>query len=46
MTKRNTIIYWVATALLVFGMLGSGISQILHVKDMDELITHVMLRIM
>jgi uncharacterized membrane protein len=41
MTKRNKIIYWVATALLSFGMLGSGISQILHVKEMDELITHV-----
>jgi uncharacterized membrane protein len=41
MTKRNIIIYWVATALLSFGMLGSGISQILHVKEMDELITHV-----
>jgi uncharacterized membrane protein len=41
MIKRNKIIYWVATALLSFGMLGSGISQILHVKEMDELITHV-----
>jgi len=38
---RNKIIYWLATALLSFGMLGSGISQILHVKEMDELITHV-----
>jgi uncharacterized membrane protein len=41
MTKRNKIIYWVATALLSFGMLSSGISQILHLKDMNELITHV-----
>jgi uncharacterized membrane protein YphA (DoxX/SURF4 family) len=41
MKKRNKIIYWIATALLSFGMLGSGISQILHVKEMDELITHV-----
>jgi uncharacterized membrane protein len=41
MTKRNKIIYWVATALLSFGMLGSGISQILHVKEMNELIAHV-----
>ncbi len=38
---RNKIIYWVATALLSFGMLGSGISQILHVKEMNELVTHV-----
>ncbi len=41
MEKRNKIIYWVATALLSFGMLGSGISQLLHLENMDELITHV-----
>lgn len=41
MKNRNKIIYWVATALLSFGMLVSGISQILHLKDMNELITHV-----
>jgi hypothetical protein len=41
MTKTNKIIYWTSTALLAFGMLGSGISQVLHVKEMDELITHV-----
>ena len=41
MTQRNKIIYWVATALLSFGMLGSGISQILHTDDMNELITHI-----
>lgn len=41
MTTRNKIIYWTATALLCFGMLGSGISQLLHLKDMNELITHV-----
>lgn len=41
MTTTNKIIYWTSTALLAFGMLGSGISQVLHVKEMDELITHV-----
>ncbi len=41
MEKRNKIIYWVATALLCFGMTASGISQILHVKEMSDLITHV-----
>jgi hypothetical protein len=41
MTKTNKIIYWVSTGLLSVGMLGSGISQLLHVKEMDELITHV-----
>jgi uncharacterized membrane protein len=40
MTKRNNIIYWVATGLLSVGMLGSGIAQILHAEDMKELITH------
>lgn len=38
---RNTIIYWVATGLLCIGMLGSGIAQILHLPEMNELITHV-----
>ncbi|HOY48132.1 MAG TPA: DoxX family protein [Flavobacteriales bacterium] len=38
---RNKIIYWVATALLSFGMLGSGISQLFHLKDMNEIITHI-----
>lgn len=41
MKKRNTIVYWVATGLLAFGMLGSGISQLLHQEEMDELIAHV-----
>jgi uncharacterized membrane protein YphA (DoxX/SURF4 family) len=41
MEKRNKIIYWVATALLCAGMTGSGISQILHLNDMNELISQV-----
>ncbi|MFZ1749359.1 MAG: DoxX family protein [Saprospiraceae bacterium] len=41
MAKRNKIIYWTATALMSVGMLGSGISQILHLEEMNELITHV-----
>jgi uncharacterized membrane protein len=41
MTRRKKIIYWIATVLLSFGMLGSGIAQLLHLKDMNELITHV-----
>ncbi|MEO8236243.1 MAG: DoxX family protein [Flavobacterium sp.] len=41
MTRRNKIIYWVPTAFLSFGMMGSGIAQMLHVKAMDELINHV-----
>ena len=41
MEKRNRIIYWVATSLLCAGMTGSGISQILHLNEMNELIYHV-----
>lgn len=41
MEKRNKIIYWVATTLLCAGMTGSGISQILHLNDMNELTAKV-----
>lgn len=41
MNMRNKIIYWVSTGLLSIGMLGSGIAQILHLPEMNELITHV-----
>ncbi len=39
MEKRNKIIYWVATALLSVGMLGSGLAQIFHAEAMVDLIT-------
>ena len=38
MEKRNKIIYWIATALLAFGMTGSGLAQIFHAKDMIDLV--------
>ncbi len=38
MQKRNTIIYWAATALLCIGMLGSGIAQLLHTTAMVDLV--------
>lgn len=38
MKKRNKIIYWVATALMSVGMLGSGLAQIFQSKDMIALI--------
>jgi uncharacterized membrane protein len=38
MTKRNKIIYWIATTLLSFGMLGSGLAQLFHAKAMIDLI--------
>lgn len=41
MEKRNKIIYWVATALVAFGMLGSGIQQVLMTQVMVEMLSHV-----
>jgi uncharacterized membrane protein len=38
MEKRNLIIYWIATGLLSFGMLTSGLAQLLHAKQMVDLI--------
>ncbi|TAL60170.1 MAG: DoxX family protein [Bacteroidetes bacterium] len=39
MTKRNKIIYWVATSLLAFGMLQSGIFAVLRTKQWIDLVT-------
>jgi DoxX-like family len=39
MEKTKLIIYWIATALLAFGMLSSGLSQIFHAKAMVDLVT-------
>lgn len=33
MTKRNKIIYWIATIWLALGMLSSGIVQLFKVKE-------------
>jgi len=41
MTKRNKIIYWIATAWLALGMLSTAIVQLLKVKDETELFTHL-----
>ncbi|SDT07060.1 DoxX-like family protein [Mucilaginibacter mallensis] len=41
MEKRNKIIYWVATALLAFGMLVSGLQQICHTKEMTSMVAHL-----
>ncbi len=38
MNKGRLIVYWVATALLAFGMLGSGVAQLMHVKQMIDLV--------
>lgn len=41
MTKRNRIIYWVATIWLVLGMLSTGIVQLLKVEDEVSKITRL-----
>ncbi len=41
MTKRNKIIYWIATAWLALGMLSTGIVQLLKVKDEIELMNRL-----
>src|SRR4051812_36749942 len=33
MTKRNKIIYWVATLWLALGMTSTGIVQLMHMKE-------------
>ncbi|MEP6681624.1 MAG: DoxX family protein [Parafilimonas sp.] len=38
MEKRNHIIYWIATGLLSFGMLASGLQQIFHAQAMINLV--------
>ena len=39
MEKKNLAIYWVATGLMSVGMLGSGLAQIGHAKEMVDLVT-------
>ena len=39
MTKRNKIIYWIATSLLAFGMLQSGIFSVLRTTEWVDLVT-------
>ena len=41
MQKRNKMIYWIATALLAFGMLISGAQQLLHTKEMTGMVAHL-----
>ncbi|MRG48479.1 DoxX family protein [Chitinophaga sp. SYP-B3965] len=41
MTKRNKIIYWIATLWLALGMVATGIVQLMKVKEEVENITHL-----
>ena len=38
MKKSHLITYWIATALLAFGMLQSGLAQLFHMKAMIDLV--------
>ena len=40
-TKRNKIIYWIATIWLALGMLSTGIVQLIKQKEEVELMTHL-----
>lgn len=41
MTKRNKIIYWVATLWLALGMTATGIVQLLQLKDETDRMSHL-----
>ena len=41
MTKRNKIIYWIATALVAFGMIASGLQQMFQTKEMADMMAHL-----
>jgi hypothetical protein len=41
MEKRKLIIYWIATGLMAFGMLASGIQQVFKTKQMVDIILHL-----
>ena len=41
MTKRNKIIYWIATIWLSLGMLSTGIVQLLKTEKEVDLMTHL-----
>lgn len=41
MTKRNKIIYWIATIWLSLGMLSTGIVQLIKMKEEAEMMDHL-----
>ncbi|QKJ30499.1 DoxX family protein [Mucilaginibacter mali] len=41
MEKKKLIVYWIATALLSVGMLGSGIGQLIRTKEMVDILSHL-----
>jgi len=41
MTKRNKIIYWIATIWLALGMVSTGVVQIIKMKEEVAMMTHL-----
>src|SRR5688572_23425070 len=41
MTKRNKIIYWIATLWLALGMTSTGIVQLIKMKEEAEMMDHL-----
>lgn len=41
MTKRNKIIYWIATGWLAFGMTSTGIVQLIKMKEEADMFAHL-----
>ena len=41
MTKRNKLIYWIATIWLSLGMLSTGIVQLLKIKEETDMMTRL-----
>lgn len=41
MTKRNKIIYWIATIWLSLGMTSTGIVQLIKMKEETEMMSHL-----
>ena len=41
MTKRNKIIYWIATIWLSLGMVSTGIVQLSNMKEEVDMMTHL-----
>ena len=41
MTKKNKIIYWVATCWLALGMTSTGIVQLIQLKEEADMMTHL-----
>lgn len=41
MTKRNKIIYWIATCWLALGMVSTGIVQLIKMKEEADMMAHL-----